>query len=37
LLLGLLDLTAAKAAGVDYQGPPEALDRLKGIERVGTR
>lgn len=37
LLLGLLDLTAAKAAGVDYQGPPEALQRLKGIERIAPR
>jgi DNA-binding HxlR family transcriptional regulator len=28
LLLGLLELTNAKAAGVDYQGDPKVLDRL---------
>ena len=37
LLLGLLDLTAAKAAGVRYQGPPEALERLKAIERIAPK
>ena len=37
LVLGLLDLTAAKAAGVKYQGPPEALERLQAIERTAPK
>jgi DNA-binding HxlR family transcriptional regulator len=32
LLLGLLDLSAAEAAGVDYQGAPEVLERFRGAE-----
>jgi DNA-binding HxlR family transcriptional regulator len=34
LLLGLLDLADARAAGVDYQGPPEALERIRGLESL---
>jgi DNA-binding HxlR family transcriptional regulator len=30
LLLGLLDLPGAKAAGVDYRGSPETLERIRG-------
>lgn len=29
LLLGPLDLARARAAGVDYQGPPEVLERIR--------
>jgi DNA-binding HxlR family transcriptional regulator len=30
LLFGRLDLARAKAAGVDYQGPAEVLERIRG-------
>ena len=30
-LLGLLELADAKAAGVDYEGNPETLDRIRAL------
>jgi hypothetical protein len=36
LLLGMLEPTDAKAAGVTYEGDPQTLDRIRGLTPTGA-